>query len=198
MPDEYVELDEEGSPTGKSFGDDDEDERSMEDFDEVSESDVPLKDRVKARAKEAKKRVKSGASTAKDVGEEALDDLAESAGESARSGLKEAINEKKTSRSGRGRRRRKNDELQEMLGGDRNLGNDDFRGVGLKEDVETFGEPGDGDFAGRASEVDPDYGRDYDREDFRGRRRTPGEVDVINRESDGVFRPMEYEESDML
>jgi hypothetical protein len=197
MADEYVELDEEGSPTGESYGDDEEDERSMGDYGEVDESDLPLKERVKARAEQAKKRVKKGAGTAKDVGGAALKDLAEEAGNEAKGSLKDAIKEKKTSRSGRGRRRRKNEELNDMLGGDRNLGNEDFRGPGLDEDVETYGMPGDGDFAGKASERD--RGDSYDPEYFAGRRPgMAGEGDPLNRDSEGVFMRSQYEEDDMI
>jgi len=197
MPDEYVELDEEGSPTGESYGDEDDDERSMEDYGEIDESDLPLKERVKERAKRAKERVSEGASKAQDVGGAAVRDLAESAADEGKSSLKDAIKEKKTSRSGRGRRRRKNAELQEMLGGDRNLGNEDFRGPGLDEDVETYGAPGDGDFAGAASERD--RAARYDSEDFVGARPgMAGEGDPLNRDGDGAFMKSQFEEDDML
>lgn len=52
MADEYVELDEEGSPTGRKFGGDDDGKTDMQEFTEVDESDLE----TRARAKEATQR----------------------------------------------------------------------------------------------------------------------------------------------
>lgn len=212
MPDrEFVELDEEGSPTGRSFGGSDDDGKTVDDFEEIDESDLPAKERAKARLRRAKKRAREGAEKAVPLASK----LAEDVKNSAKSELNQAIKNKKSSSTGRTRRRRKNADINDELGGDRNLMNEDFRGAGLKQDIAEL--PGDGDFAGVVSEPDDQTPRALegegigvvepmlDPEDFRGpgakrdlEEAREGTIIGSATREDDVFVRREFDEEQML
>jgi hypothetical protein len=58
MADEFVEFDEEGKPTGRTFGGDDED--MGKEFTEIDESDLETETRIKERGRQGAKKTKEG------------------------------------------------------------------------------------------------------------------------------------------
>jgi len=79
MADEFVELDEEGRPTGRKFGGEGNGTKGMDEFEEVSEADLEFETRAKEAAKRGAKKVRKGArrgfGVAREVSGRAMDEI---------------------------------------------------------------------------------------------------------------------------